>query len=288
MSEIELKHLGKQYGSKTVLTDVNLTLREETIYALLGRNGVGKTTLMQIIAGQILRTSGEVLYDGADLPSDETRLNNVYLMSTVNLYPVRATVKWIMAITDRFYGGFDHERAAHLLDVFGLNAKAKLRQLSTGQQTLVRGIIALCVPCKFVFLDEPVLGLDAPNRELFYAEIVQAYSDRPRTFVIATHLIEEIAQLIGHVVVIADGQMLLDKTTDDLERQARIVTGPVDKVDAYLADTKRLNTKGRGAISTVTLLEGIPAGHAPEGVVVRALPLQDLFITLTAGGDGDA
>lgn len=288
MTEIELQHVSKKYGNKTVLKDINLTLQSDTIYALLGRNGVGKTTLMRLITGQVVPTSGNILLDGEDLLNNEERLNQVYLMSTVNLYPIRSTIQWVMQTTDRFFGGFDWERALRLLTTFGLESKQRLRQLSTGQQTLVRGIIALCVPCAFVFLDEPVLGLDAPNREIFYAEIVQAYSDRSRTFVIATHLIEEIAQLVSHVVVIADGQVQLDMASEELERYARIVTGPAHAVDDYLQEIPRLATTGRGAIRTVTVMTELPAGHAPAGVVVRAVPLQDLFITLTTGGDQDA
>ena len=289
MKKIEVHDLHKSFGKKRVLDGINLTIEPNTIYGLLGRNGVGKTTLMRIIANQAFPTSGAATDEnGTSLQDNETLLNDVYLASTastVSPYPTGVNIDWVLKTTAHFYPKFDMPNAQRLLKKFGLDPKAKVAKLSTGMRTLLQDIVALCMPCRFIFLDEPILGLDAPNREAIYDELLATYGDRPRTFVIATHLIEEIANLISHVFVIADGKVLLDQDSDELSRVARTVSGPVAAVDAYLNGHIRLHTKSRGTISTVTLVNGLPDGPVPDGVLISAIPLQDLFITLTTGGD---
>lgn len=287
MDVIKVEHLSKHYGNKQVLTDVNLTFAEAKIYALLGRNGVGKSTLLKIIANQILKSGGSVTLDGENLQDNERLLNDVYLMGPQTLYTPDRTVRWIFKITKQFYGGFDDDLAAHLVQVFGLETKKRLGQLSTGYKTIAKLIVALCVPAKFILLDEPVLGLDAPNRQLFYDELLDTYGKRPRTFVIATHLIEEIATLVEDVTVIADGKVLLADTAEHIAMTAHTITGPAKKVADYTAGTTPLQTRHRGAVTTVSTLANLDGRAIPDGITVKTLPLQQLFIALTSGGPAD-
>ncbi|MCI1284352.1 MAG: ABC transporter ATP-binding protein [Lacticaseibacillus songhuajiangensis] len=287
MRAIKVSHLRKSYGHKQVLTDVNLEFEVGKIYALLGRNGVGKSTLLKIIANQILKSGGSVSLDGEELQDNERLLNDVYLMGPQTLWAPDRNVKWIFNITKQFYGGFDDEYAAHLVKVFKLDTKKRLAQLSTGYKTIAKLIVALCVPSAFILLDEPVLGLDAPNRELFYDELLATYGKRPRTFVIATHLIEEIATLVEDVTVIADGQVLLADTAEHIAASAHTITGPAQKVVEFTAGTTPLQTHHRGAVTTISTLANLDGREVPAGVTVKTLPLQQLFIALTAGGQDD-
>jgi ABC-2 type transport system ATP-binding protein len=287
MSAIKVSHLRKNFGRKQVLTDVNLEFEAGKIYALLGRNGVGKSTLLKIIANQILKSSGSVTLDGEELQDNERLLNEVYLMGPQTLWGPDRKLDWIFNITKQFYGGFDEELAAHLVKVFKLDPHKRLAQLSTGYKTIAKLIVALCVPANFILLDEPVLGLDAPNRKLFYDELLATYSKRPRTFVIATHLIEEIATLVEDVTVIADGQVLLADSAEHIAAHAHTITGPTQNVAAYTAGTTALQTHQRGAMRTVNTLANLDGRVVPTGVTVKTLPLQQLFIALTAGGQED-
>lgn len=104
-----------------------------------------------------------------------------------------------------------------------LDPHQRFRKLSTGYRTIAKLIIALCVPCEFVMLDEPVLGLDANNREIFYQELANTFASKPRTFIIASHLIEEIENLVTHVFVLDGGTITLDEDVADLTAKGRVL-----------------------------------------------------------------
>ncbi|WP_225048585.1 ATP-binding cassette domain-containing protein [Lacticaseibacillus kribbianus] len=283
MSEIKFKNVTKRYGNKQVLRGVNATWEAGKIYALLGRNGAGKSTLMRIVNNRTFATSGAVTLDGKSVVENEAAQNRIFLMSSAQLYPADRRLSWLFALTRRMYGGFDDALATHLLDAFELHDTAKIGQLSTGYQTIARLIIALCVPCDFVLLDEPVLGLDAPARELFYQELLATYAERPRTFVIATHLIEEVADLVENVNVLAGGEIVLAEDVATVLAKGRIVSGPAGLVTDYLRDTPVMRKQALGGMLTAYTLDAPLERPLPAGVTLAGMDLQRLFIELTRG-----
>ncbi|WP_125702336.1 ATP-binding cassette domain-containing protein [Lacticaseibacillus daqingensis] len=289
MSELKFKHVTKQYGDQAVLKGVDMTWAAGHLYGLLGRNGVGKSTLMRIVNNRTFATHGSVLLDGTSVVENEAAQNRIFLMSDAMLYPADRTVAWVFQITKALYGDFDDTRAAHLTRVFKLDPNQRLGRLSTGYKTIAKLIVALCVPCDFVLLDEPVLGLDAPFREQFYQELLATYTERPRTFVIATHLIEEIATLIDHVFVLADGRITLDEDTESLMAKGRVVSGPAGLVRDYLSGVNVLRTRSMGGMLTAYTLDAPLETPLPAGVTLEGMDLQRLFIELTAevGTDED-
>src|SRR5699024_9743039 len=136
-------------------------------------------------------------------------LEDVYYMVEHNLYPgslkVRDAFKW----TNEFYPNFSLDYAQDLGDRFGLNGKKKVKELSTGYSTIFKVILALASNAKFIFFDEPILGLDANHRDLLYREILASYNEKPKTIVLSTHLIDEIADLLEEVIIIDQGRLVL-------------------------------------------------------------------------------
>ncbi|MBO0462047.1 ABC transporter ATP-binding protein [Enterococcus sp. DIV1298c] len=187
-----VKSISKNQQNESVLDNVSIQFEQGKIYGLLGRNGAGKSTLLNIINNRSFATSGEILLDGTSISESEASLNHLYLMSEDNLFPSFFKIKELFKITERFYGTFDWALAKEMLHKFGLKADQRFKKLSTGYRTITKLIIALSVPCEYIFLDEPVLGLDATHRDLFYSYLIEVYQQRLCTFVISTHLIEEI------------------------------------------------------------------------------------------------
>lgn len=126
----------------------------------------------------------------------------MYLMSEVDLYPNGAKLSQIVKDSELIYGGFNHKLADKMIAEFKIDMGQKFGKLSTGYNSIFKLILALCLPVKFVILDEPVLGLDANHRELFYTELLDSYADNPRTFILSTHLIEEVANIISDVIIL--------------------------------------------------------------------------------------
>ncbi len=278
---IQCEHLTKRFGSVAAVDDASVTLEREKIYGLLGRNGAGKSTLMGLLTDRIRPTAGTMTIDGKPLRDNVSR---VYMMSEEPLYPESYKVRDLFRWTGEFYGGFDHVLAQRLCNEFNLDTKKKAAALSTGYRTIYKIIIALCVDADYIFLDEPVLGMDAGHREIFYKALLETYMARPRTFVVSTHLIEEVAGIIEDVIIIDQGKLLQTESVENLLHSGYNITGAIDAVDDYCRDQELIGYDIIGGIKTASILG--KAENVPNGLTVTPLDLQKLFIRMTEHKEG--
>ena len=275
---IEGKGLTMRFGNNTALDGVDVCFGDNKIYGLLGRNGAGKSTLMSVLTNRLLPTAGEVFIDGEPARENDRVLGRVYYMGEKTLLPDTATVAQLFRWTGDFYPGFDGEYAGQLADTFGLPEKKKLKNLSTGYLTIAKLITALASNAPYTLFDEPVLGLDANHREVFYRQLIESYSRQPRTILISTHLIEEVADIIEQVVIIKAGKILLDRPAEEVKRMGYTVSGRAEAVDAYCTGRDVLSVDTLGGLKTACILG--KAEEAP-GLDVSGLDMQKLFIRLT-------
>lgn len=277
---LEVKNISKTYKDKNALTNVTIAFREQTIYGLLGRNGAGKSTLLNIINNRSFPTDGTILLENTSVTDNESLLNQIYLMSEDNLFPSSMKVKEIFKISEEFYGSFDWNFAKELADSFDLNQKATFKKLSTGYRSIVKLITALCVPCHYIFLDEPVLGLDAGHRELFYEALVETFDKNPRTFIISTHLIEEITNLLESVVILENGQVTVQEDVETILQQNHTLSGPKNVVMDLTKDMTIIGKEEIGDFINVYVTGDFPE-FLPQGVNASPLGLQNYFVQLT-------
>ena len=276
---IEGKGLTMRFGNNTALDGVDVCFGDNKIYGLLGRNGAGKSTLLSVVTNRLLPTAGEVFIDEEPARENDRVLGRVYYMGEKTLLPDTATVAQLFRWTGDFYPGFDGEYAGQLADTFGLPEKKKLKNLSTGYLTIAKLIAALASNAPYTLFDEPVLGLDANHRELFYRRLIENYAARPRTVIISTHLIEEIADIVEQVVIIKKGRILLDKPTEEVKAMGYAVSGKAAAVDAFCAGREVLDVETLGGLKTACILG--KAENVPEELELSRLDLQKLFIRLT-------
>lgn len=287
MDMLKVNHVAKHFGKKQVLTDVNFELAPGKIYALLGRNGAGKSTLMTIMIDALRANSGDVQLGGQPITDSNELLGKIYLMSSESvldnvMFQRYMKLENIFKAHEGFYGGFDWELASELANKFGLSLDVAYSKLSTGQKTMGKLILALCLPVDYVFLDEPVLGLDANHRDLFYQELLKSYSNRPRTFVISTHLIEEVDQLVEHVLILDDGKISVDDSTENLLDQCFLISGPGKAVDEYTAKLNVIHTSQLAGIKSAYVFGQLDERQAiPDTVKVEHYDLQHLFMYIT-------
>ena len=275
---IEGKGLTMRFGNNTALDGVDVCFGDNKIYGLLGRNGAGKSTLLSVVTNRLLPTAGEVFIDGEPARENDRVLGRVYYMGEKTLLPDTATVAQLFRWTGGFYPGFDGEYAGQLADTFGLPEKKKLKNLSTGYLTIAKLLAALASNAPYTLFDEPVLGLDANHREVFYRQLIESYSRQPRTILISTHLIEEVADIIEQVVIIKAGKILLDRPAEEVKRMGYTVSGRAEAVDAYCTGRDVLSVDTLGGLKTACILG--KAEEAP-GLDVSGLDMQKLFIRLT-------
>ena len=282
MNSIEINGVSKSYGQIQALDGVTTTLEPGRIYGLLGRNGAGKTTLLNILSNRIFANSGTITMDGESVVENDRAQRQIYHMSEQLLFPeeirVRDAIKW----GRHFYDSWDMDRTSHLLEVFGLDPKRRIHKLSTGYQSIAKAIFALSCGAPYILFDEPVLGLDANHRELFYKEMIRLYADTGCTVVLSTHLIEEAADLIEHVIILHQGRVLRDEDSESILAKAWQINGPAEAVDQFTADSDAhvLSTESLGGLKSA-LLDGPRPGVLPETITFSKVNLQQLFIALT-------
>ncbi len=281
MSLIEVKNVTKCFGNTTALKNVTLTFESNKIYGLLGRNGAGKSTLLSLITNKNFPTYGQVLIDGQPVKENDAVLKKVYCMTEQSLYPDSMTVKEVLKWTKDFYPETDCEYALALADKFALNIKKKIKTLSTGYSSIYKIIVALSCNAPILLLDEPVLGLDANYRDVFYREILDNYSKKPKTIVISTHLIEEAAGIIENVAIIKNGEIIMDDSAYNALNAGVTVTGPVSVVDSFIKGRKVLGSDNLGGMKSAYLLDKLDGVSLVQGIEVSRLNLQSLFIHLT-------
>ena len=276
---IELKNVSKSFGGVKALSDVSVSFGGGKIYGLLGSNGAGKTTMLNIITNRLYADSGEVLIDGERAPGRDRALGKVYMMAEQNLFPDSMKVKGALKITADFIPSFDLELAMELAEKFGLPMNKKVKALSTGYSSIIRLVLALSAGTPYVIFDEPVLGLDAQHRDMFYRLLMEHCGGGGQTVILSTHLIQEAAPLIVHAVIIKGGKILRDASAEELTGAAHTVSGPAGLVDGYIAGRQVLNTTAIGGLKTACV-EGEPDSRIPAGLEVSAMGLQDYFISL--------
>ncbi len=281
MRGIELKNLTKRYKDTTALYDISLTIEYGKIYGLLGRNGAGKSTMVNLISNRIFASSGEIFIDGEASVENDAALRKVFTMSEHNLLPTNKKFKDAVKLTKLFYPGFDEDYANALAAKFGLDVNKKLMSLSTGYSSIAKLILALASGADYVFFDEPVLGLDANHRELFYKELIERYSETGSTYIISTHLIDECANLIEKAIIIDRGVLVTADDTESIMSDSYTVTGAAELVDKYTAGKQVIGSDTVGGIKSA-YVKGKPE-NVPQGLEISKASLQSLFVQMTNG-----
>lgn len=281
MNAIQIKNITKRYGRVTALDNISFSFEHGRIYGFLGRNGAGKTTLINIIANRIFADEGEVLIDGLPAKENIEVHEKIYCMSEKDLYDSNLKLKEIFKWTDRFYDHFQIDKAYEIAKKFSLDTEKRFPALSKGQQSIFKLTVALALDVPYVIFDEPVLGLDANHRELFYQLLLQDYEERQRTIILATHLIEEVANIIEEVVLIDKGKILLQESVEDLIERGYCVSGPADKVLDYCKGKNVIGQDELGPLSLAYILG--PKAELPENspLQISNMNLQKLFVKLT-------
>lgn len=280
---LEIRHLTKYYGKKQALSDVSVTFYENKIYGLLGRNGAGKTTLLNLIANRIFSPYGNVLLDGEPTEENDKALAKLFLVNSDNLFSKRLTVAKAFKLTKQFYKEFNTEKAIAYAKRFSLDPHTRIGALSTGYQTIFKDILALCMDLSYILMDEPVLGLDANHRDLLYKLLLTEYSEQPRTFILSTHLIDEIATVIEDVVILDNGQILADESCESLLARGYTATGERSAIKSFITDKNVIGETEVGTFSSVHILDAEKPDAVPDGITLSALDLQKLFVAMTGG-----
>ena len=287
----------KSYGKQTVLRGVNLQVQPGCIYGLIGRNGVGKTTLLGILTGQNTHDAGTVTYGGQPVWENPAALADICFSREMNSAAANQgrgaqKVKDYLRAGAIFYPRWDADYAARLVQLFKLDTKKQIMKLSKGQASMVTIVLALASRAPITILDEPVAGMDVVAREQFYRLLLDDYAETGRTFIVSTHIIEEAANIFERVVILDEGRVIEDCPTDELVDQFRYVSGEEAAVTAALqscgAQALSAQSLGRHKMLAVRGSAAQFAALEAAGLSVEPMSLQNLFVALCGHGDENA
>ncbi len=285
--------LVKTYGKKEVLHGIDIEFRPGCIYGLVGRNGAGKTTLLSCLTAQARITEGEVTYGGETVWENTKALSEIcfaremsqVLFSGPNTYKV----KDYLYAAKVFYPHWDEQYAKRLVELFGLDVKKRISNLSKGMLSMVTIVLALASKAPVTILDEPVAGLDVVAREQFYKLLLEDYAETQRTFIVSTHILDEAATVFEEVVFLDDGKILEQGNTDELISQFHYISGKTEDVDKAVEGMQVLLQEVAGRSKAVavrcdeTSLQQVQQNHTVD---VSGMNLQKVFIALTNSKEG--
>ncbi|MEK5415662.1 ABC transporter ATP-binding protein [Paenibacillus odorifer] len=281
---VEIKGLTKSYGNVTAIHELSFSLEKNKIYGLLGRNGAGKTTIMHMITAQLFPTSG-VLNVFGEHPYENNRvLRQICFIKESQRYPDTYRIIDVLEVSELFFPNFDREYAHSLIKDFNLPLKRRIKKLSRGMLSAVGIVVGLASRAPLTIFDEPYLGLDAVARSLFYDRLIEDYAENPRTVVLSTHLIDEVSQLLEHVIVIDNGKLIINEDAEALRGQAVTVIGATAKIEDFIAGKQVISRESFGGLLTATIIGFNPKDqvHAEKlGLEISPVSLQQLIVHLT-------
>ncbi|WP_293781356.1 ATP-binding cassette domain-containing protein [uncultured Aeromicrobium sp.] len=282
---VQTRDLGVRYREVEALRGVTLDLSAGKIYGLLGRNGSGKSTLLSTFAALRRPTSGTVLVDGEDPMENERLMRSICLIREGGDVIADEKISATLQILADVRPDWDADYAARLLDAFEIRVDRRPDKLSRGQRSAVAATMGLASRCPLTMFDEVHLGMDAPTRHRFYDALLADYVEHPRTIIISSHLVDEIAPLVESVIILRDQSVLLHEPADRLREYGLTVTGSAPHVRSAVAGLPVLAERTLGSTLQVTLLA--PDRRVSDqlastpGVEIGGIGLQDLFIHLT-------
>ncbi len=282
-ASVQLQGLRLNYGTQQVLDSLDWQLLPGQVVGLLGRNGVGKTTLLESLLGLRDLQGGEVrLFDQPLAQLDDA------LRGRIGFVPQRAelfdwlTPRQLLAYFRSFYPKWNEAKAEGLLSRWDIARDTPIAKLSGGEQQRLSIVRALAPEPDLLVLDEPVSSLDPVGRRDFLRELVEQVLDRGTTVVFSTHILSDLERVAFNVAFMARGRIALQAPLDELLERTRRITGPASAVQAYLS-AGRMKTLAStpldgGALSVLGFGE---QGGESAALRVEPVSLEDLFIGVT-------
>jgi ABC-2 type transport system ATP-binding protein len=282
---ISVAHLTKRFGAVTAVDDVGFEVPSGSVFGLLGPNGAGKTTTFKCMLGLAAPSSGTVRFDGKPL-TPRTFESLAYVAERSALYEWMS-VREHLDVQRRAFVRFNPARAAELTELFGLEARRRVRNLSKGMRTALSVVLAFSIEPEILVLDEPTSGLDPLHQRSVLKLMIDA-AGRGRTIVFSSHQIDQVEHAADHIAVLQRGRVILSGPVDGMKAGLAIAeaTFGLDTIPLAALDgddrISRIEQTGRVVRVTVRGDAGAIAARlsaiGAQSVRVDELNLEDIFL----------
>lgn len=284
-------NVSKKIDGREVLENVNITLEPGMISGIVGRNGVGKSTLLRTLAGILDPDEGEVTFNGINIHQQpEVKQKLTYVPDSTEILKTY-NVKEIVKLYDAIYEDFDVMYFYSLMDRFKLPKNRKLRTYSKGMKALFLMILSFSTKADFIILDEPTNGLDPIVKRNILQFIIEEVSERQLSVLISTHHLEEVEKMADVLIMMKDGQIESTTSIEEAKSSFRKVQAvykqSLPEKIANLNNVSILSQTGR--VYTLMIKGNIEATmekmQQEQPLLLEELPmtLEDIFISSLGG-----
>lgn len=281
---IEVKNLNKSFDKKIVFQNANLKIEENRVYGLFARNGVGKTTLLKILADQLVNYQGQISYNHKSIRENKDYKKRVLLVGEdfISEYLKPERLNKIMDLIYILLENFNKERFEELINIFDIDMKTRYRKLSFGNQCLFRNAIGLASGVDFLFFDEPTTGLDEINKNIFYKKLMEYQEKDQSTVIISSHNVADIEKMITDVIILKDKNVIVNEPIYDIEEKSYSIT--LDPKDIDILANKNIISKktfaNQAIVSVYDKFNEEEINNIKQKARIDRLDLRDLFIAI--------
>jgi ABC-2 type transport system ATP-binding protein len=288
---IGISDLTVRYGRTLAVDSVALNVAKGSVYALVGRNGAGKSSLVRCLLGEQKPEHGTSMLFGEDAWSRRAALmQRIGIVTEEADAPPEMKVSSIARFCSRLYDRWDQTSVETRLRTFGVPMSSRFGSLSKGQKKQVSLALALANSPELLVLDDPTLGLDVVARRSLFEEVIGDLADRGTTIFITTHDLGGVETFADRVGMMESGRLVLDEEVDALKsrfRRIRFATQPV-AIDANVMRTTVMRSWGAGAEAIVSnyddlAFERMRSTSNIGAAEVEAMSLEEIFIAISGG-----
>lgn len=234
---IKINNLHKNFGKLTVLHNLDLTIKEGGIFAVLGPNGSGKTTLIKSILGMVIPDKGEIIFDNQSVLKKSEYRNKISYLPQIANFPNNLTVIELINLVKNLRN--QDSREQELIDLFALKPflAKKLDTLSGGTKQKVNIVLSFMFDSKLLILDEPTTGLD-PLSLVHLKKIIKDEHQKGKTILITTHIMSFVEELAEEIVFLLDGKVYFKGTLKQIQEQTQ--QNSLEKAIATILETEHV------------------------------------------------
>ena len=277
---IKITNVSKAFGKKSVLENLNCTIKTNSIYGLIGANGAGKSTLLRIINDIFKRDSGTIEIDGKEVEDNqELKQKLVFVPDDLYFFP-NYTLRDMARFYESMYKAFDMKNVEELAGILKLDMNTKIQNFSKGMKRQCALICAISTNADYMFFDETFDGLDPVVRNLLKKIIAKQMDKKDTTIIMTSHNLRELEDICDNLGLLYKGGILFESDIDSLKTNMfKVQISLKEDFDKEtFKDLEVMNFKKMGSVATV-IIKG--EREAAEDILKKLNPIILDFLPLT-------
>ena len=266
-NEIVIQNITKTFGAVRSLDHVSATIRQGSIFGLIGSNGAGKSTLLRIMAGIYRPDEGSVTYDGEEIWENTKRKQDIVYLSDDQFFFPHGTIEDMANYYRRLYINWSDEKYERLRSIFNLEVDRKINTFSKGMQKQASVLLALSCCPKYLLCDETFDGLDPVMRQFVKRLLAEEVADGMMTPVIASHNMRELEDICDHIGLLHKGGILFDQEVDTMKSNIHKIQMVLPNVDTDSTESAAVSLRAPEAETALHVVNYRRSGSILQLVV---------------------